>query len=267
MSDAIRLYVFDGGKIHLPRRNIYMRSEAGDEMITTPVIWFVITHPRGNVVIDGGNAAEVAVDAAKHWGAITRTSTPLFTAEQAVVPSLKRAGIDPTSIRWIVQSHLHLDHTGAVAAIEEFSNAQVLVTRTEYEFAHAPASFTALGYCKADYVKEGVDWVLLEETDDGYDLFGDGVLRCWRTPGHSPGHQSFEVSLPSGATYLLAFDAADSIDHLMERALPGTLTDAVQSQRSVRKLHRLAWRSQATIIAGHDAEQWETLKHAPDYYE
>lgn len=267
MSDPIRLYVFDGGKVHLPRRHIFMRAENGHEMITTPVIWFVVTHPRGNVVIDGGNAAEVAVDAAKHWGAITRTSTPIFSPEQAVVPSLERTGIDPASIRWILQSHLHLDHTGAVAAIEKFPNAQVLSTRTEYEFAHAPSSYTALGYCKADYIKDGVDWVLLDETDDGYDLFGDGTIRCWRTPGHCPGHQSFEVTLPSGDTYILAFDAADTIEHLMERAIPGTLTDSVQLQQSVRKLRRLAWRSEATIIAGHDPEQWETLTHAPGYYE
>jgi glyoxylase-like metal-dependent hydrolase (beta-lactamase superfamily II) len=267
VSDHIRLYMVDGGQIYLPRRNIVMRAENGNEMVTTPVIWFVITHPRGNVVIDGGNAAEVAEDAVKHWGAITKTSTPLFTAEQAVLPSLKRIGIEPASVRWILQSHLHLDHTGAVAAIESFPNAQVLATRTEYEFAHAPASYSALGYCRADYVKDGVDWVLLDNTDDGYDLFGDGTIRCWRTPGHSPGHQSFEVSLPSGTSYILAFDAADTIAQLMEHEIPGTLTDAVQVQQSVRKLRRLAWRSQATVIAGHDAEQWATLRHAPEYYD
>ena len=267
MSDEIRLYMFDGGSVYLPLRNFTLGAGGGGEMITTPVIWFVITHPRGNVIIDGGNAAEVAVDAKAHWGAITEMSTPIFTAEQAVVPSLERARIDLESIRWIVQSHLHLDHTGAVAAIDRFPNAQVLATRAEYEFGHAPASFTALGYCQADFVKPGIDWVLLEETDDGYDLFGHGTLRCWRTPGHSPGHQSFEVALPSGATYLLAVDAANSIDHLEERALPGFLVDAIETTRSVRKLRRLAWRSQATVVAGHDPDQWPTFKHAPEYYD
>jgi hypothetical protein len=35
----------------------------------------------------------------------------------------------------------------------------------------------------------------------------------------------------------------------------------------VRKLRRLAWRADALVVAGHDPEQWPTLKHAPDYYD
>jgi hypothetical protein len=37
----------------------------------------------------------------------------------------------------------------------------------------------------------------MEDTEDGYDVFGDGTIRCWQTPGHAPGHQSFEVTLPN----------------------------------------------------------------------
>jgi glyoxylase-like metal-dependent hydrolase (beta-lactamase superfamily II) len=262
----IRLYMFEGGSVYLPLRNTRLGEGLGGEMITTPVIWFLLTHPRGNVIIDGGNAAEVAVDAKAHWGVITEMSTPIMTPEQAVVPSLERLGVPLESIRWIVQSHLHLDHTGAVAAIDRFPNAQVLATRTEYEWAHALEPFAALGYCPADYVKPGIDWVLLEESDDGWDLFGDGTLRCWRTPGHSPGHQSLEVTLPSGTTYLLTVDAANTMDHLEEKALPGFIVDAVATVRSVRKLRRLAWRANAVVVAGHDPDQWPSFKQAPEYY-
>jgi N-acyl homoserine lactone hydrolase len=266
MADEIRLYMFEGGTVHLPLRNFTLGQGLGGEMITTPVIWFLLTHPRGNVIIDGGNAAEAAVDAKAHWGAITEMSTLHMSPDQAVVPELHKLGVDPASIRWIVQSHLHLDHTGAVAAIDHFPNAQVLATRTEYEFAHAPDSYTALGYVKADYVKPGIDWVLLEASDDGWDLFGDGTLKCWFTPGHSPGHQSFEVRLASGSTYLLTVDAANAMEHYEEKALPGFLVSALDTVRSVRKLRRLAWRSEATVVCGHDPGQWATLKHAPDYY-
>jgi N-acyl homoserine lactone hydrolase len=267
MSTPIRLYMFDGGAIHLPLRNYKLGHGQGGEMLTTPVIWFLLTHPRGNVIIDGGSAPEVAIDAKAHLGAITEMSTSIMTPDQAVLPCLERVGIDPPSIRWVVQSHLHSDHTGAVAVIDRLPNAQVLVTRTEYEWAHVPDTIAAIAYCMADYIKPGIDWVTLEDADDGYDLFGDGVLRCWRTPGHSPGHQSIELSMPSGANYILTADAANSLDHLNEKALPGFLVSAPDTLRSVRKLRRLAWRSEATVIAGHDPEQWATLRHAPEFYD
>ena len=129
MSDT-RLYMFEGGTTRLPLRNVNLWQGGGGEMITTPTPWFLITHPRGNVVIDGGNAPEVAVDPKKHWGRVTEMSTPIMRPDQAIVPELEKLGIDLESIRWIVQSHLHLDHTGAVAVIDRFRNAQVLVTRT-----------------------------------------------------------------------------------------------------------------------------------------
>lgn len=265
MSDEIRLYFCDGGTIELPLRNFKAGEGLGGETVVTPVSWYVLTHPRGNVVIDGGNAAEVADDI-HHVGGIADLVTIEMRPEHAVLPTLARIGVAPESVRWIVQSHLHYDHTGALAAIDAFPNAEVLVTRTEHEWAHAPDDLAAPLYCLRDYAKPGVRWSLLEATDDGWDVFGDGVLRCWRTPGHAPGHQSFEVHLASGASFVLAVDAAYSLDHLYERAIPTFLVSASDTLASVRKLRRLAWRADATVVAGHDLEQWTALRRTPEFY-
>jgi N-acyl homoserine lactone hydrolase len=263
----IRLYTFECGQTIIPLRNHILGAGLAGEMIATPVTWFLLTHPRGNVIIDGGNAAEVAVDARKHWGKIMEMSSVEMAPEEAVTVALQQHGFDLADIRWIVQSHLHIDHTGAVADIESFPNAQVLVSRTEYDFAMAPEGYFAMGYCQADYRKDGIDWVFLEEFEDGYDLFGDGVLRCWNTPGHSPGHLSFEVHLPSGQALMLACDAANTVQHLEERVVSGFMLDAITTRRSIQRLRRLAWRAGATVICGHDPEQWPTVTRAPGFYD
>ena len=82
------------------------------------MIWFLLTHPRGNVIIDGGNPAEVAIPEHKHWGKILEMSSVEMSPDEEVTVGLERHGFDLADIRWIVQSHLHLDHTGAVAAID-----------------------------------------------------------------------------------------------------------------------------------------------------
>ena len=110
-------------------------------------------------------------------------------------------------------------------------------------------------------------WALLDETDDGYDLYGDGVIRMWRSPGHAPCHQSFEVTLPNSGAMLLTVDAAYTMDHWNEKALPGFLASAVDTVRSVRKLHRIADRADATVVTGHDPDAWPGFKPAPDFYD
>jgi len=180
---------------------------------------------------------------------------------------MRARGFDPADVRWIVQSHLHIDHTGALAVMEEFPNAQVLVTRTEHRWAHAPAPWAQWGYCHADFVKPGVPWVFLEDHEDGVDLLGDGSLVLWRTPGHSPGHVSFEVHLSSGAAVFLAIDAVNRLDELDGAYLPAFTTSLIEATTSIARIRRLAWQAGADIIAGHDPEQWPTLRRVPDHYE
>jgi glyoxylase-like metal-dependent hydrolase (beta-lactamase superfamily II) len=266
MADDVRLYMFECGVLKCHVENIKMNQGLGDPY-EIPVPWFLVTHPRGNVVIDGGNAAECATDPKGHWGGTSDVYWPEMTPEQACVPALRNAGFDPADVKVILQSHLHLDHTGAVAAIDEFPNAKVVATRTEWEYAHAPDWFAVGGYIQKDFNKEGVPWVLLEETDDGYDLYGDGVIRMHRTPGHATGHQSFEITLPNTGSVLLTVDAAYTTDHWEEKALPGFLASTVDTVRSVRKLHRIAERSNSTVVTGHDPEAWPQFKQAPEFYD
>ncbi len=88
-----------------------------------------------------------------------------------------------------------------------------------------------------------------------------------RTPGHSPGHQSFEVHLPSGAAIFLAIDAMNRVDELDGAYVPAFTTSLMEATASIARIRRLAWRAGAEVIVGHDPDQWRTLRHAPEFYE
>jgi N-acyl homoserine lactone hydrolase len=87
------------------------------------------------VLYDGGNALEVAQDARKHWGAVVDAYEPVMSEDDFAVNQLQRLDIDPGSVKYVVQSHLHLDHSGAVG---HCPNAQDLVQRRELEYAYTP---------------------------------------------------------------------------------------------------------------------------------
>ena len=91
-------------------------------------------------------------------------------------------------------------------------------------------------------------------------------LELIETSGHVPGHQSVLVRLPKTGAVLLTIDAV-AFGESWNRDAEGN-PDGEKSRASTIKLLDLVEREQiGLVIFGHDAEQWETLKKAPEFYE
>ncbi len=263
MSD-IRLYMFQSGTQRCRFHDIRMNQGNGASY-EIPVPWFLLTHPKGNVVIDGGLAVEGLADPRAYWGDAVDSYQPVMLEEQGCVAQLAKLGISREDVRFVVLSHLHSDHSGAIG---RFPHATHIVQRREYEYAFTPDWFAAGAYARRDFDRPGLKWHFLEgDATDGYDLYGDGALRMVFTPGHSVGHQSFLVRLPKSGAILLAADAAYTLDHWNEKALPGFMASAVDTVRSVSKLRMLAGQTDAVVVTGHDPEAWPGFKQAPAYYD
>ena len=258
----VQLYMFQTGTLRTKIKYIKMNQGEGDFEI--PVPWFLIKHPKGNVVIDGGNAVEAALDKRGHWGAVVDAYDPVMDPRENCVDQCRSVGVRPEDVRFVVQSHLHLDHTGAIG---RFPRAEHIVQRIEYEYAFNPDWFSAGAYIRADFDRPNLTWKFLggAYTDD-FDLFGDGVLRMIFTPGHSPGHQSFLITLPNSGPILLTIDAAYTIDHWENRALPGLVCSSMDATRSVSKLRKIAADTNALVVTGHDPDLWRTLRKAPSAF-
>jgi N-acyl homoserine lactone hydrolase len=93
MTD-LRLYMFQCGSLKCKLHNIKM-NQGLNEPYEIPVPWFLIQHPKGNVVIDGGNAVECVSDPYAHWGPITDVYYPVMTEEQGCVNELAPHGYRP----------------------------------------------------------------------------------------------------------------------------------------------------------------------------
>ena len=64
-NPEIKLYMFQTGTLKTKLK--YIKMNQSNEDFEIPVPWFLIKHPHGNVVIDGGSAIEVAIDKHAHW--------------------------------------------------------------------------------------------------------------------------------------------------------------------------------------------------------
>ena len=264
--DDVRLYIFQCGVLR-SWQHLSTANAGFGERLDMPVPWFVILHPRGVAIVDGGNPPECITDLEHHWPpAVAENAFPAMTEDDLCLAGLARIGVDPSEVTHLVQSHLHLDHTGALAVADRFPNAEVVVWRREYEYAYTADWFAAPLYIRKDFDKPELRWTLIEDDDDGYDVFGDGRVRMWQTPGHCPGHMSITVDLPQSGTMLLAIDAVPTMEHWREEVLPPGIPSLLDNARSTRKLHRLAARTGATVVPGHDANRFPTFRLAPEHY-
>jgi N-acyl homoserine lactone hydrolase len=262
VADDLRLYFFECGSLKTELQYIKMNQGLGDPY-EIPVPFFLIVHPKGNVLFDGGNALEVARDARAHWGDVVDAYEPVMTEDDFCVNQLQRFDFDPASVKYVVQSHLHLDHSGAIG---HFPNARYVVQRKELTYAYTPDWFQQAAYIRPDFDRE-VDWLYLDGYHDyQYDVHGDGVIRTLFTPGHAPGHMSLIVELEGEAPFLLTADACYTRDHFEDKALPGLVHSAAETAESVRRIHREVDRLGATVVTGHDPDDWPRWKKAPDYY-
>ena len=247
MGGGVLLHLFDSGTLGL----------GGVEV---PVPFFLIRHPGGDVMVDGGNPLVVARDPHAHWGALADVFEVHMTEEQHCAAQLAQHGVPAASIHTVVQTHLHIDHTGALG---HFPDAAVVVHARELAAARAAADPSRTGYVRADYDRPDLRW---HPADGELDLYGDGTIRLIETPGHSAGHMSLLLSLEDTGPVLLTADAADNRDQWEGRAHPRALHSRTEAARSLERLRALARETNALVVFGHDPQNWATLRHAPLAY-
>jgi len=250
---SVRLFAMTCGWLTGPLGN-FLAGEEG--RIRVPVPSFLIDHPKGKVLFDSGMHPDTQSDPAARLGSITRTFDVEFRRGEEIASRLAALGVAAAGdIRYLVNSHLHFDHTGGNATIP---NAQLVVQRTEWAAGKDDDQIQRNFYNPRDY-DTGHDVLAV---DGEHDLFGDGSVVCIPTDGHTPGHQSLRVELERGPV-ILTGDACYLRRTLEDLHLPSVLFDRERMRMSLLRLRTLR-DAGARIFYGHDPEFWSTVPQAPE---
>jgi glyoxylase-like metal-dependent hydrolase (beta-lactamase superfamily II) len=265
----MRLYVFSSGALTLAKR-ILQNGAPGNT--TVPVGFFVIKHPKGNVLFDTGNNDKIINDPG-YWGPFIQGLGPVRTPDVAIDTQLQKIGMKPDDIQYVVYSHFHADHAGNVG---KFPKSTHVAQLSEIRSAFWPAMGYATFYITKDFemLRAGTGqplpagWKVMQLEGD-LDLFRDGSVFIKRTVSHTPGSQMLVVRLPKTGTVVLTGDAVYLQENLDKNLLPDVgsayepsgMLEAYEWVREVRD------REKATVIFSHDPDVFKASKHAPEYYE
>lgn len=252
----MRLYVLDCGRVRMSHRGLLLC--APDQPTTIPIPAYLIIHPRGPVLVDTGCHPGVVDDPVKHWGEVARVVVPQVTADQLVENQLRLAGVEPVTVRHVINTHLHVDHAGGNNL---FPEATFYVQQRERDVAIGPREGQAGTYVADDWSKV-TRWELL---GGDADLFGEGTIKLLHLPGHTPGFQGVLVTLPE-QKILLAGDAIYVRENLESFAVPEGVWDYNSWVGSARRVAEIVAAEGAQVLEGHDSRTWSNLRLAPQFY-
>ncbi|MCT1578349.1 N-acyl homoserine lactonase family protein [Oceanobacillus kimchii] len=273
-----KLYVLDTGTMKMDKNYmIAMHNPANidnpnppAEFVEFPVYAVLIDHPEGKILFDTGCNPEGMGEGGR-WPEGTQKMFPSFQDESCyLINRLEQLNTRPEDIKYVVASHLHLDHAGC---LELFTNATIIVHDTELSNTMKQYAMTKdMGaYIWADvnaWITNDLKWKTVMPHEDELEL-AQGVKILNFGPGHAWGLLGLHIELPGEGGIILASDAVyTSESYGPPVKMPGIIYDSIGYLNAVEKIKKYAERTDSQVWFGHDSEQFRKfIKSTEGFYE
>ncbi|PLR77002.1 MBL fold metallo-hydrolase [Bacillus sp. V3-13] len=273
-----KLYVMDNGRMQMDKNWMIAmhnpatlkKPNAQTEFVEFPIYTVLIDHPAGKILFDTACNPE-SMGPRGRWGEATQQTFPWTASEECYLHNrLEQLRVRPEDIKFVVASHLHLDHAGC---LEMFTNATIIVhedelngtlqsyARNQKEGAYIWADIDA-------WIKNNLQWRTVKRDEDNL-VLADGVKVLNFGSGHAWGMIGLHVQLPEMGGIILASDAiytAESYGPPIKP--PGIIYDSLGYAKTVEKIRRIASETNSKVWFGHDSEQFRNFRKSTEgYYE
>ena len=227
-----------------------------------PMYAFAIEHPEGVIVVDTGETARVLEPGyVPRWHPFYRFGLKEWIAPQDEIgPQLERLGIALTDVRWVVLTHMHVDHAGG---LHHFPGNEILVTRTEYELASGLRG-RMRGYL-SNHFPTWLEPTLLDLPPTPYGPFPRslklteaGDVTIVGLEGHTPGHIGVVVEEDDHAV-LFAGDSSYNEELMLRGVVDGVSPDEAAARRTHERIRALAAQQPTVYLVAHDPQTGDRL--------
>jgi glyoxylase-like metal-dependent hydrolase (beta-lactamase superfamily II) len=178
---------------------------------------------------------------------------------QALTEQLAKLDVKPEQVKFVGISHYHGDHIGGAAP---FTNATLLMGKGDWDVISAPKLPEGQSNASLKHWVSGGGKV--EPVANDKDVFGDGTVLMLNTPGHTPGHHSLLVKLPTMGPVILSGDAVHFRENYEGNGVPWFNHDRAQTLASLDRIRKLVAGMKATLVIQHDARDVSRLPVAPE---
>jgi metallo-beta-lactamase class B len=162
-----------------------------------------------------------------------------YASEEAIVGGLKKLGLDPATVKYVVVSHAHADHDGGAKLMQDRFGSRIVMGGPDWDSIEKSVNQYPNGKPKRDIVAADGQKITL----------GDTSVTLVLTPGHTPGTVSmlFEVK-DKGTPLMVAYSGGTAFN------FPNDVPHFETYINSQRKMAALAATVNATVLMSNHSE-------------
>jgi metallo-beta-lactamase class B len=165
-----------------------------------------------------------------------------YNSEELVVGGLRKLGLDPANIKYVIISHAHGDHIGGAEMLQQRYGARVVMGEEDWDLVERfPNRFKTMAPKREIVAQDGMELRL-----------GDGAVTIWETPGHTPGTLSYTFTVRDrGRPVSVAYSGGTAFNFVNNTPDPGirNFQTYIDSQRHIAE--KAAAANATVILSNH----------------
>lgn len=165
-----------------------------------------------------------------------------YNSEEAIVGGLRRLGLDPNDIEYVIISHAHGDHIGGAEMLQQRYGARVVMGAADWDLVERyPNRYRSMAPTRDIVATDGMRITL-----------GADTVTIWETPGHTPGTLSYTFTVrDNGRPVNVAYSGGTAFNFVNDTPDPGirNFQSYIDSQRHIAA--RAAETGATVILSNH----------------
>jgi len=167
-----------------------------------------------------------------------------YNSEELVIGGMKKLGLDPKNIKYVLISHAHADHIGGAEMLQTRYKARVVMGGPDWDWVEKYPNRYKTMAPKRDIVA----------TDGMKITLGGTTVTIWLTPGHTPGTMSYTFTvLDRGKPVNVGYSGGTAFNFVNNTPNPGikNFQTYIDSQKHMAEK---AAASGATVLLSNHSE-------------
>jgi len=162
-----------------------------------------------------------------------------YASDEAIVTGLRKLGLDPATVKYVIISHAHGDHVGGAKLMQDRFGSRIVMGGPDWDSIEKSVNQYPNGKPKRDIVAADGQKITL----------GNTSVTLVLTPGHTPGTISmlFEVR-DNGTPLMVAYSGGTAFN------FPNDVPHFETYINSQRKMAALAATANATVLMSNHSE-------------